>query len=102
MNQMKTRRSFTPQQKADAVRKHLTDKVPVRPACPKDVEDARRRIAAFVEVYNQVRLHGAIGYITPADKLHGLAQVIHDERDRKLEEARARRQQERRSGRAVA
>ena len=70
----------------------------IRPACPED-EDARRRIAAFVEEYNQVRLHSAIGYITPADKLHGLAQVIHDERDRKLEEARARRQQARRAGR---
>ncbi len=28
---------------------------------------------------------------TPADKLAGLEQVIFDERDRKLEEARARR-----------
>jgi putative transposase len=74
----------------------------IRPACPDDVEDARRRIAAFVEEYNQVRLHSALGYITPADKLHGLEQVIHDERDRKLEEARACRQQARRAARAVA
>lgn len=29
MNQIKTRRSFTPQQKADAVRRHLSDKVPI-------------------------------------------------------------------------
>lgn len=29
MNQKKTRRSFTPQQKAEAVRRHLSDKVPV-------------------------------------------------------------------------
>ncbi|MGH8165366.1 MAG: transposase, partial [Rhodanobacteraceae bacterium] len=68
----------------------------IRPACPEDVEDARRRIAAFVVEYNQVRLHSALGYITPADKLHGLEKAIHDERDRKLEEARARRQQTRR------
>lgn len=74
----------------------------IRPACPEDVEEARRRIAAFVEEYNQVRLHSALGYITPADKLHGLEKVIHDERDRKLEEARARRQQARRAERAVA
>lgn len=74
----------------------------IRPACPEDVEDARRRIAAFVEEYNQVRLHSALGYITPADKLHGLEKVIHDERDRKLEEARARRQQARRAMREVA
>lgn len=74
----------------------------IRPACPQDVEDARRRIAVFIEEYNQVRLHSALGYITPADKLHGLEKVIHDERDRKLEEARARRQQARRAMREVA
>lgn len=74
----------------------------IRPACPEDVEEARRRIAAFVEEYNQVRLHSALGYITPADKLNGLEKVIHDERDRKLEEARARRQQARRATREVA
>lgn len=74
----------------------------IRPACPEDVEEARRRIVAFVEEYNQVRLHSALGYITPADKLNGLEKVIHDERDRKLEEARARRQQARRAVQEVA
>lgn len=29
MNQKKTRRTFTPEQKADAVRRHLADQVPV-------------------------------------------------------------------------
>lgn len=72
----------------------------IRPACPEDVQEARRRIAAFVAEYNQMRLHSALDYITPADKLHGLETVIHDERDRKLQEARARRQQARRAGRA--
>ncbi len=48
-------------------------------------------VAAYVEHYNQVRLHSAIGYITPADKLAGLETVIFAERDRKLEEARERR-----------
>ena len=74
----------------------------IRPACPEDVEDARRRIAAFVKEYNQVRLHSALGYLTPADKLHGLEKIIFEERDRKLEEARARRQQARRAQREVA
>jgi putative transposase len=63
----------------------------IRPACPTSLEEARRRVAAFVEHYNTVRLHSAIGYITPADMLNGLAEVIFDERDRKLEEARHRR-----------
>lgn len=64
----------------------------VRPSCPATVEEARRRVTDFVVHYNTVRLHSAIGYITPADKLYGLEQVIFDERDRKLEEARHRRQ----------
>jgi hypothetical protein len=39
-------------------------------------------------LYNNVRLHSAIGYITPKDKLAGRAQEIHEARDRKLAEAR--------------
>jgi transposase InsO family protein len=62
-----------------------------RLAAPSDVDAARRVVASFVEHYNHVRLHSALGYITPADKLLGLEAVIFAERDRKLEEARARR-----------
>lgn len=64
----------------------------IRPACPGSVDEARRRITAFVAHYNTVRLHSAIGCITPADKLQGLEHVIFQELDRKLEEARQRRQ----------
>jgi putative transposase len=74
----------------------------VRLTCPASLEEARSRVTAFVEHYNQVRLHSAIGYITPADKLNGLEQVIFAERDRKLEEARARRQQARQAARGIA
>lgn len=74
----------------------------IRPATPASLEEARRLVAAYVEHYNHVRLNSAIGYLTPADKLNGLAQVIFDERDRKLEEARARRQQARQAAREVA
>ena len=74
----------------------------IRPSCPASVEEARTRITAFVEHYNTVRLHSALGYITPADRLAGLDQVIHDERDRKLEEARQRRAQARQTAREVA
>lgn len=63
----------------------------IRPACPATFEEARRRIADFVEHYNHVRLHSALRYITPADRLNDLGKVIWDERDRKLEEARERR-----------
>ncbi len=74
----------------------------IRPTCPADVEEARRRIAAFVDYYNHERLHSALGYLTPADKLNGLGQVIFDERDRKLEEARERRRLARQQQRQVA
>lgn len=74
----------------------------IRPVSPGSLAEALRLVAAYVEEYNHVRLHSAIGYITPADKLNGLAQVIFDERDRKLEEARQRRQLARRSTREVA
>jgi putative transposase len=71
----------------------------IRPGTPLSLEDARRLVTRFVEHYNTVRLHSAIGYVTPADKLLGLEPVIHTERDRKLEEARARRQQIRQAAR---
>ena len=74
----------------------------IRRACPASLEEARRRVTNFVTHYNHVRLHSAIGYLTPADKLNGLEKVIFAERDRKLEEARTRRQQNRLAPREVA
>jgi transposase InsO family protein len=63
----------------------------IRPACPATIEEARKRVATYVDHYNNARLHSAIGYVTPADKLNGLEKQIFEERDRKLEEARDRR-----------
>jgi putative transposase len=63
----------------------------IRPMTPLTLEDARRVVARFVEHYNTVRLHSAIGYVTPQDMLEGRAKEIHAERDRRLEEARERR-----------
>ena len=63
----------------------------IRPGTPLSLEDARRIVALYVEHYNHVRLHSALGYITPADKLAGREKEIFPARDRKLEEARARR-----------
>ena len=42
----------------------------------------------YVLEYNTIRLHSAIGYVTPLAMLEGRQQAIFDERDRKLEEAR--------------
>jgi transposase InsO family protein len=74
----------------------------IRPAAPASLEEARRRVADYVVHYNQARLNSAIGYLTPADKLNGLETVIFAERDRKLEEARHRRQLARQAAREVA
>lgn len=62
-----------------------------RLTAPTSVEQARQVVASFVKHYNHVRLHSAIGYLTPADKLAGREQEIFAERDRKLEAARERR-----------
>lgn len=74
----------------------------VRPAAPASLEEARRRIVTYVNHYNSARLHSAIGYVAPLDKLAGLAPVIFAERDRKLEEAREARRRKRRAAREVA
>jgi len=66
----------------------------IRPAPPRDVDEARGRVSEYVNHYNQVRLHGALDYITPADKLAGREQAIWSERDRRLEAARARRRRQ--------
>ena len=63
----------------------------LRPASPSDLSEARRAVGRIVTRYNNVRLHGAIGYVTPLDWLEGRDQAIFRERDRKLEAARARR-----------
>jgi putative transposase len=63
----------------------------LRTTTPLSVEDARRLVAEFVTYSNTVRLPGAIGYITPADKLAGRAEAIWAARREKLAEADARR-----------
>ena len=71
----------------------------IRPKTPLSLEEARRVVARFVEQYNTMRLHSAIGYITPKDKLEGRAEEIFAERDAKLTAARKRRAARRRQQR---
>ena len=68
----------------------------IRPGVPLTPEDARRLIERYVEHYNTVRLHSAIGFVTPADMLAGRQSEIQTTRDRKLEQAREQRQLRRR------
>jgi putative transposase len=64
----------------------------IRPGSPLSEEDTIRLIDGYVRHYNEVRLHSAIGYVTPADKMAGRDKQIFADRDRKLDEARSRRQ----------
>jgi transposase InsO family protein len=83
---------YYPQSNGKIERFHRTIKGDcIRTETPLTLEDARRVVARYVEHYNAVRLHSAIGYITPKDKLEGRAPSILAERDRKLEAARERR-----------
>ena len=67
----------------------------IRPGVPLNLQDARRLVTRFVEHYNTVRLHSAIGYITPADKLAGKEEAIFAARDQKLLQARETRKAKR-------
>jgi putative transposase len=71
----------------------------IRPGTPISLEDAVRIVGRYVEHYNHVRLHSAIGYIAPADKLAGREAEIFAARDRKLAEARERRKEQREAAR---
>ena len=83
---------FYPQSNGKLERFHKTIKSEcIRPKTPLSLDDARRLVAEYVEYYNNIRLHSAIGYITPADKLAGRDKEIFEKRDRKLAEARAAR-----------
>jgi hypothetical protein len=74
----------------------------IRPGTPISLEDAIRIVTKYIEHYNHVRLHSAIGYVAPADKLAGREGEIFAERNRKLVEARERRKKQRETARLPA
>jgi hypothetical protein len=83
---------YYPQSNGKIERWHKTLKgESIRVRVPLSLDEARRIVAEYVAHYNGVRLHAAIGYVTPQDKLDGKDKAIQDERDRKLAEARERR-----------
>jgi putative transposase len=93
---------YYPQSNGKVERTIKTIKVEgLRPAAPDNVEAARAVIGEVVQYYNTVRLHSAIGYVTPQAKLDGRDQAILAERDRKLEAARQRRAEARATPRAT-
>lgn len=87
---------YYPQSNGKIERWHKTLKCEcIRPKTPLSLEDARRVVDEFVTEYNTVRLHSAIGYVTPSDMLEGRQATIHAARDQKLEAAREERRQRR-------
>jgi putative transposase len=83
---------YYPQSNGKIERWHRTLKSGcIRPGVPLSVEDARRLVEGYVRHYNEVRLHSAIGYVTPAVKVAGQEHEIFAERDRRLKAARERR-----------
>ncbi len=85
---------YYPQSNGKIERWHKTLKGEcIRVKVPLSLDDARSLVAEYVVHYNTVRLHSAIGYVAPKDKLEGRDQQIHEARDRKLAEARDRRKQ---------
>jgi putative transposase len=85
---------YYPQSNGKLERFHKTIKGEcIRVLVPLSLDDARRIVTDYVVHYNDSRLHSAIGYVTPKDKLLGNDEAIHAERDRKLADARERRKQ---------
>ena len=83
---------YYPQSNGKIERWHKTLKgESIRVRVPLSLDEARRIVTEYVAHYNGVRLHSAIGYVTPQDKLDGKDKAIQEERDRKLAEARERR-----------
>ena len=83
---------YYPQSNGKLERYHKTIKSTcIRPKTPLTLEDARQVVSEFVVGYNSQRLHSAIGYVTPKDKLEGRAEMIHAQRDARLAAAREAR-----------
>ena len=80
---------YYPQSNGKLERYHKTIKSTcIRVHTPLTMDDAYRLVTGFVEHYNDKRLHSAIGYITPKDKLAGKAEAILAAREAKLNAAR--------------
>jgi transposase InsO family protein len=89
---------YYPQSNGKLERYHKTIKgACIRVQTPLSLEDARRIVADFVDHYNNKRLHSAIGYVTPRDKLEGRAGIILAGREAKLAAARQVRKAKRKA-----
>jgi len=89
---------YYPQSNGKLERYHKTIKSTcIRVKTPLSLKEARSVVSEFVTRYNEERLHSAIGYVTPKDKLQGRAERIHAQRDAKLAAARETRKAQRKA-----
>jgi putative transposase len=89
---------YYPQSNGKLERYHRTIKgACIRVNTPLSVDEAIRLVTDFVDHYNNRRLHSAIGYITPIDKLEGRAEMIQAQREAKLAAARESRKARRKA-----
>jgi putative transposase len=87
---------FYPQSNGKIERMHRTLKETcIRPRSIDSKEEAHKAVLEFVRKYNTERLHSAIGYLTPEDKLAGRETEIHTLRDSRIEAAREVRRSKR-------
>jgi transposase InsO family protein len=94
---------YYPQSNGKLERWHKTLKSDaIRPASPSSPEEARRVVARFVDHYNRIRLHSALGYIAPNDFREARSAFIWQHRDQKLECAREQRRLRRAAARQGA
>jgi hypothetical protein len=63
----------------------------VRSGCPLSLQLTRELVEKYVHHYNENRLHSAIGYVTPGDKLEVREKKFFQQRDKKLEVVREKR-----------
>ena len=83
---------YYPQSNGKIERWHKTLKGDcIRTKVPLSLEEARVTVGDYVRHDNEVRLHSAIGYVTPRCKLDGHDTALFAERDRKLDAAREQR-----------
>lgn len=88
---------YYPQSNGKLERFHFSIKQEcIRKKIPLDLEQAKRIAAEYIRYYNEERLHSAIGYITPMDKLEGREKKVFQLRDQRLEEARKNRRNQNR------
>lgn len=90
---------YYPQSNGKIERWHRSMKTEcIRPGTPLTLDDARRLLTGYIQHYNHVRLHSALGYITPLARLQGMQDQIFAQRQMKLVAASQRRQDAKTSG----